>query len=458
MRNKVRVAIAGVGNCASALVQGTIYYGRIQARHFDHFRSNASQSSNIISSHDYNDHKKGNPSYEKVIKNNKNNDNSKSSSSSRGRNASRTKGVSKKSRDTSSSSSSKNFDHSSSDSNGSSSDSSSHASTTVPSPYAPGLIAYSLGGIEPADIEFVAAFDVVESKVGKDLADAIFASPNNTIKICDVDKTGVKVEKAEVMDGVGKHLNQRVKISSKSPTNVSQILKDSGSEILINYLPVGSRQATKYYVEQCLDAGVSFINAIPVFIASTPKWQKAFAEKNLTCAGDDVMSQLGVTVLHKTLVKLFVDRGVKIDETYQLNVGGDMDFYNMLDEERLEDKRISKTSAVAAMAPYEIPMRIGPSDFVGFLDNDKICYINMRGKYFGNVPIELDVKLKVVDAYNSAGVMIDAIRGTKIAIDRGTSGPLESVSGYCFKHPPVQMAYSDAINKFMQFIEGKRER
>jgi myo-inositol-1-phosphate synthase len=421
MRNKVKVAIAGVGNCASALVQGTIYYGRIQARHPDHFRSNASQSSNIISRHDYNDHKKGNSSYENVIKKNKNNehdiDNSKSSSSS-----------------------------------------SNHASTTTPSPYAPGLIAYSLGGIEPADIEFVAAFDVVESKVGKDLADAIFSSPNNTIKICDVDKTGVKVEKAEVMDGVGKHLNQRVKISNKSPTNVSQILKDSGSEILINYLPVGSRQATKYYVEQCLDAGVSFINAIPVFIASTPKWQKAFAEKNLTCAGDDVMSQLGATVLHKTLVKLFVDRGVKIDETYQLNVGGDMDFYNMLDEERLEDKRISKTSAVAAMAPYEIPMRIGPSDFVGFLDNDKICYINMRGKYFGNVPIELDVKLKVVDAYNSAGVMIDAIRGTKIAIDRGTSGPLESISGYCFKHPPVQMAYSDAINKFMQFIDGKRER
>jgi myo-inositol-1-phosphate synthase len=458
MRNKVRVAIAGVGNCASALVQGTIYYGRIQAHHPDHFRSNASQSSNIISRHDYNDHKKGNLSYEKVIRNNNDNDNdnSKSSSSGRGRNASRTKGVSKKSRDTSSSSS-KNFDHSSSDNSGGSSGSS-HAATTAPSPYAPGLIAYSLGGIEPADIEFVAAFDVVESKVGKDLADAIFASPNNTIKICDVDKTGIKVEKAEVMDGVGKHLNQRVKISSKSPTNVSQILKDSGSEILINYLPVGSRQATKYYVEQCLDAGVSFINAIPVFIASTPKWQKAFAEKNLTCAGDDVMSQLGATVLHKTLVKLFVDRGVKIDETYQLNVGGDMDFYNMLDEERLEDKRISKTSAVAAMAPYEIPMRIGPSDFVGFLDNDKICYINMRGKYFGNVPIELDVKLKVVDAYNSAGVMIDAIRGTKIAIDRGTNGPLESVSGYCFKHPPVQMSYSEAINKFMQFIEGKRER
>jgi myo-inositol-1-phosphate synthase len=203
---------------------------------------------------------------------------------------------------------------------------------------------------------------------------------------------------------------------------------------------------------------VCFINAIPVFIASTPKWQKTFAEKNISCAGDDVMSQLGATVLHKTLVKLFVDRGVRVDETYQLNVGGDMDFYNMLDEERLEDKRISKTSAVAAMAPYEIPMRIGPSDFVGFLHNDKVCYISMKGKYFGDVPLELDVKLKVVDAYNSAGVMIDAIRATKIAIDRGVSGSLDSVSAYCFKHPPIQMSYSEAKKNFMEFVEGKRER
>ncbi|MGB8159266.1 MAG: inositol-3-phosphate synthase [Nitrososphaeraceae archaeon] len=398
MSKKVRVAIAGVGNCASALVQGTSYYHRY---------------------HSSDDHKKGNENENE----NDNNNNNNNSSSTR------------------------------------SNISSSNDSTTDGSYLAPpGLIAYNLGGIEPSNIEFVAAFDVVESKVGRDLADAIFASPNNTIKISDVNKTGITVEKGEVLDGVGKHLNERVKISDKSPPNIAQILKDSGAEILINYLPVGSRQATKYYVEQCLDAGVSFINAIPVFIASTPKWQQAFAGKNLACAGDDVMSQLGATVLHKTLVKLFVDRGVKIDETYQLNVGGDMDFYNMLDEERLEDKRISKTSAVAAMVPYPIPMRIGPSDFVGFLDNDKICYINMRGKYFGNVPIELDVKLKVVDAYNSAGVMIDAIRGTKLAIDRGTSGPLESISAYCFKHPPVQMSYSDAKDRFMEFIEGKRER
>jgi myo-inositol-1-phosphate synthase len=321
-----------------------------------------------------------------------------------------------------------------------------------------GLIAYTLGDIRPGDIEFVAAFDVVESKVERDLADAIFASPNNTIKISDVPLTGIKVHKGKVLDGVGKRLNERVKISDNPAADVSKVLRESGAEILINYLPVGSKEATQYYVEQCLDADVSFINAIPVFIASTPKWQQAFADKNLLCAGDDVMSQLGATVLHKTLVKLFVDRGVKVDETYQLNVGGDMDFYNMLDEERLEDKRISKTSAVAAMAPYEVPMRIGPSDFVGFLANDKVCYINLRGKYFGRVPVEVDVKLKVVDAYNSAGVMIDAIRGTKIAIDRGITGQLDSVSAYCFKHPPVQKPYLEAKNSFMEFIEGKRER
>jgi len=371
---KVKVAIAGVGNCASALLQGISFYGNT-------YRTD-------------NDKKGNNQTIEGV----------------EGQN--------------------------------------------IPE----GLIAYTLGDIKPGDIEFVAAFDVVESKVGHDLADAIFASPNNTIKISNVPTTGIKVDKGKVLDGVGKRLNERVKISDKPVADVSKILKDNGAEILINYLPVGSRQATQYYVEQCLDAGVSFINAIPVFIASTPKWQQAFASKNLLCAGDDVMSQLGATVLHKTLVKLCVDRGVKVDETYQLNVGGDMDFYNMLDEERLEDKRISKTSAVAAMAPYEIPMRIGPSDFVGFLANDKVCYISLRGRYFGNVPVEVDVKLKVVDAYNSAGVMIDAIRGTKIAIDRGISGQLDSVSAYCFKHPPVQKPYLEAKNSFMEFIEGKRER
>jgi myo-inositol-1-phosphate synthase len=355
MRRKIRVAIAGVGNCASALVQGTSYYDTNKAD-----------------------------------------------------------GV--------------------------------------------GLTAYNLGGIEPGDIEYVAAFDVLNSKVGLDLSEAIFAEPNNTVKICEVDKKDVKVEKAEVLDGIGRHYSQKVTISDKPAVDVGKLLKDSKAEVLLNYLPVGSRRATQYYAENCLDAGVCFINAIPVFIASELKWQQMFEGKGLCCAGDDVMSQLGATVLHKTLVKLFIDRGVKIDDTYQLNVGGDMDFYNMLDEERLEDKRISKTSAVAIMAPYQIPMRIGPSDFVEFLQNDKICYISIKGKYFGNIPLELDLKLRVVDAYNSAGIMIDAIRGSKIAIERGISGSLESISAYCFKHPPLHMPYPQAKANFLDFIEGKRER
>jgi myo-inositol-1-phosphate synthase len=322
-----------------------------------------------------------------------------------------------------------------------------------------GLTAYNLGGLEPSDIEFVAAFDVNAKKVGKDLSEAIFEKPNNTVRIVkEMDKMDVKVQKGEVHDGIGRHLAQKIKIAEGPAVNVAQVLKDTGAEMLLNYLPVGSRRGTKYYAEACLDAGCAFVNAIPVFIASTPKWQQAFAGRGLACAGDDVMSQLGATVVHKTLVKLFVDRGVKVNETYQLNIGGDMDFYNMLDEERLEDKRVSKTSAVAAMVPYEIPMRIGPSDYVEFLDNDKVCYISLKGQYFGGIPVELDVKLKVVDAYNSAGVMIDAARCAKIAIDRGISGPLESISAYCFKHPPIQMPYSAAKANFLEFVDGKRER
>lgn len=321
-----------------------------------------------------------------------------------------------------------------------------------------GLTSFNVGGYEPSNVEFVAAFDVTDSKVGKDLSKAIFAEPNNTVKIANVDELDIIVEKGEVLDGLGKHYHERVRVSDKPSANVAKVLRDTGTEILLNYLPVGSRQATRYYAEACLDADCAFINAIPVFIASNAKWQQAFQDRGLPCAGDDVMSQLGATVVHKTLVKLFVDRGVKVDQTYQLNIGGDMDFYNMLDEERLEDKRVSKTSAVAAMAPYEIPMRIGPSDFVRFLENDKVCYISMKGRYFGNIPVELDVKLRVVDAYNSAGVMIDAVRATKIALDRGISGPLESISAYCFKHPPVHLPYSVAKSNFLEFVEGKRER
>ncbi|HKI07501.1 MAG TPA: inositol-3-phosphate synthase [Nitrososphaeraceae archaeon] len=321
-----------------------------------------------------------------------------------------------------------------------------------------GLTAYSLGGFEPGDIEFVAAFDVADSKVNRDLSEAVFASPNNTPKISNVDNLDVKVKRAEVFDGIGRHLGEKVTVSDEPPVDIAEVLKDSSADILLNYLPVGSREATKYYAEKCLEAEVGFINAIPVFIASAPKWQQAFQSRNIACAGDDVMSQLGATVVHKTLVKLFVDRGIKVDETYQLNIGGDMDFYNMLDEERLEDKRISKTSAIEAMAPYQVPMRIGPSDFVSFLRNDKVCYVYLKGRSFGNIPIELDLKLRVVDGFNSAGVMIDAIRGVKLAIDRGVAGPLASISAYCFKHPPVQMAYSRAKENFIEFVNGTRER
>jgi len=320
-----------------------------------------------------------------------------------------------------------------------------------------GLTAYNLGGYEPGDIEVVAAFDVADTKVGKDVSEAIYAKPNNTITIAEVPHMGVTVQKGPTFDGLGRHLSQIVTNSSEPDVNVKKVLQDTGAEMLVNYLPVGSTNAVRHYASQALEAGIGFLNAIPVFIASEPKWQQAYADKKIPLAGDDVMSQLGATVVHKTLVKLFVDRGVQIDGTYQLNIGGDMDFYNMLDEERLEDKRISKTSAVKAMADYDIPMRIGPSDYVDFIDNEKICYINLEGKYFGKIPVKLDLKLKVIDAYNSAGIMIDAIRGLKIALDRKLSGPMTSISSYCFKHPPIQMPYAEAKKAFAEFVEGKRD-
>lgn len=319
-----------------------------------------------------------------------------------------------------------------------------------------GLTAYNIGGFEPGDIEVVAAFDVADTKVGKDVSEAIYAKPNNTITVAEVPHMGITVQKGPTLDGLGRHLSRIVTNSSEPDVNVKKVLQDSGAEMLVNYLPVGSTNAVRFYATQALEAGIGFLNAIPVFIASEPKWQQAFADKKIPLAGDDVMSQLGATVVHKTLVKLFVDRGVQIDGTYQLNIGGDMDFYNMLDEERLEDKRISKTSAVKAMADYDIPMRIGPSDYVEFIDNEKICYINLEGKYFGKIPVKLDLKLKVIDAYNSAGIMIDAIRGLKIALERKLYGPMTSISSYCFKHPPIQMPYTEAKKAFTEFVEGKR--
>jgi myo-inositol-1-phosphate synthase len=273
-----------------------------------------------------------------------------------------------------------------------------------------------------------------------------------------VPKLGVKVKKGPVLDGIGRYLKDVVPVANQRPENVVEELEKSGAEILVNYLPVGSTAASHQYAEAALDAGVAFINAIPVFIASNKEWARRFDKAKLPVAGDDVMSQMGATVIHKTLVKLAVDRGVKLDETYQLNIGGDTDFLNMLEEHRLRDKRESKTSAVRAMSPYEVPTRIGPSDYVPFLGNDKVCYIWLKGRYFGGTVVKVDLKLHVVDAYDSGGVMVDAIRGAKVALDRGVRGQLVSISAFCFKHPPVQMPYPAAKAAFEEFISGKRKR
>jgi myo-inositol-1-phosphate synthase len=321
-----------------------------------------------------------------------------------------------------------------------------------------GLTYWDVGGYKPEDIEFVAAFDVNSKKVGKDLADAIFQPPNNTPRIADVPRSGVTVMRGPVLDGIGRYLKDVVPVADAPERDVVEELGKSGADILVNYLPVGSTRATQRYAEAALEAGVGFVNAIPVFVASDPAWASRFEKAKVPVAGDDVMSQVGATVLHKTLVKMAVDRGVKVDETYQLNIGGDTDFLNMLEESRLRDKRESKTSAVRAMSPYEVPTRIGPSDYVPFLDNDKVCYIWLKGRYFGGTVVKVDVKLHVVDAYDSGGVMVDAIRGTKLALDRGIGGQLVSVSGFCFKHPPVQMPYPAAKSAFEDFISGKLER
>ena len=321
-----------------------------------------------------------------------------------------------------------------------------------------GLTYWDVGGYTPKDVQIVAAFDVNAKKVGKDLSQAIFQPPNNTVKIIDVPGMDVKVKKGPLHDGIGRYLKDVVPVSAQPDQDVVQELKDSGADVLVNYLPVGSTVATAAYAESAIKAGVAFVNAIPVFIASTKEWAGRFADAGLPVAGDDVMSQVGATVLHKTLVKMAIDRGVKVDETYQLNIGGDTDFLNMLEESRLKDKRESKTSAVRAMSPYEVPTRIGPSDYVPFLDNDKVCYIWLKGRYFGGSIVKIDVKLHVVDAYDSGGVMVDAIRGTKLALDRGISGELESLSAFCFKHPPTQMPYPAAKAAFEEFTAGKRAR
>jgi myo-inositol-1-phosphate synthase len=321
-----------------------------------------------------------------------------------------------------------------------------------------GLSFPELGGYKPSDIEFVAAFDVNKNKVGKDLGEAIFAPPNNTLKIIEPRKLGVEVMRAPILDGLGKYLQQMIPLDDGKPVDVSEVLKRCSADILINYVPVGSEKAARFYAEQALNARVAFINAMPTFIASDPSWEKRFCESKVPIVGDDVMSQLGATVLHKTLAKLLVERGVKIKNTYQLNVGGDADFANMLEESRLRTKRISKTSAVQAMIPYDVPTRIGPSDFIDFLENRKYAYIMLEGVYFGGAPIRIELKLEVWDAFNSAGVIVDAIRVAKIAKDRGLGGAIISACAWTMKHPPVQMSYEEAKKALLEFVEGKRER
>jgi myo-inositol-1-phosphate synthase len=325
--------------------------------------------------------------------------------------------------------------------------------------FVPGLLHVKFGAYHVSDIEFVAAFDVDERKIGKDLSEAIFTPPNNTRHFSDVPKLGVEVMRAPILDGIGKYLKDVIKVNpSSKPVNVAEVLKNVNADVLINYVPVGSENAARWYAQQSLEAGTAFANAMPVFIASDPKWQKKFKHKGLPIAGDDVQSQIGSTVLHKTLVRLLVNRGVKVLRTYQLNFGGDTDFLNMLERERLKSKEISKTSAVTSMVPYKFDVKIGPSDYVPFLKNKKIAYIMIEGLYFGDTPVTIDVKLDVWDAPNSAGVMIDVVRAIKIAKDRGIGGPLTSISAYAFKHPPIHAPADQAIKWVEDFIRGKRKR
>jgi myo-inositol-1-phosphate synthase len=325
--------------------------------------------------------------------------------------------------------------------------------------FVPGLLHAKFGDYHVSDIKFVAAFDIDSRKVSKDLSEAIFTKPNNTRVFCKVPKIGVTVTRGDTLDGLGKFLRPVVPVDlEQNPADVAEVLRKTRAQVLLNYLPVGSEKATQWYAEQAIEAGCAFVNCMPVFIASDPVWQKKFEDAKLPVAGDDVMSQIGATVLHKTLLKLLVDRGVLIENSYQLNIGGDTDFLNMLEEKRLKSKRVSKTSAVQALVPYKIPLRIGPSDYVDFLENKKICYIQVDGKYFGDTPVKIDVKLDVFDSPNSAGIVIDALRAAKIALDRRVAGPLTSISAYAFKHPPIQAPYEDAKTWVDEFVEGKRER
>ncbi len=322
----------------------------------------------------------------------------------------------------------------------------------------PGLMHVKLGDYHIRDVEFVAAFDIDREKVGKDVSEAIFSGQNNTIKFMDVPHMGVTVDRGMTHDGLGKYLSQVIEKAPGPTADIVGILRDRQVDVMVSYLPVGSEEATKWYAEQALAAGVGFVNAIPVFIGREPYWQRRFAEKGLPIIGDDIKSQVGATISHRVLTRLFMDRGVRLDRTYQLNFGGNTDFMNMLERERLESKKISKTNAVTSMLDYEMApgdVHVGPSDYVPWLKDRKYCYIVMEGTTFGDVPLKAELKLEVWDSPNSAGVIIDAVRCLKIGLDRGLKGTLVAPSSYFMKSPPLQLHDDVARERVEAFIRGE---
>jgi myo-inositol-1-phosphate synthase len=325
----------------------------------------------------------------------------------------------------------------------------------------PGLMHVNLGGYHISDIKFVAAIDIDKNKVGKDLSEAIYAPPNNTYKFCDVPLSGVKVSRGMTHDGLGKYLSQVIQKAPPPTVDIVKLLKETKTDVVLNYLPVGSEMATKWYVEQVLQAGCAFVNCIPVFIASRQDWSDRFADHGLPVIGDDVKSQVGATIVHRVLTKLFVDRGVKLEKTYQLNFGGNTDFMNMLERERLESKKISKTGSVTSQLPYKLDpdnIHVGPSDYVPFLLDRKYCHIRMEGRTFGDVPLLVETKLEVWDSPNSAGVVIDALRCCKIALDRGLKGALTGPSSYFMKTPMIQYSDEQARLNVEEFIAANGEK
>ena len=331
-----------------------------------------------------------------------------------------------------------------------------------PTQKVPGLMHVQFGPYHVRDIQFVAAFDVDAKKVGRDLSEAISASQNNTIKICDVPPQDVIVQRGHTLDGLGKYYRETIEESDEEPVDVVATLREAAVDVLICYLPVGSEHAAKFYAQCAIDAGVAFVNALPVFIAGTPEWAAKFEEAGVPIVGDDIKSQVGATITHRVLAKLFEDRGVELQRTMQLNVGGNMDFLNMLERDRLESKKISKTQAVTSQIPDrdlgKRNVHIGPSDYVAWLDDRKWAYVRLEGKAFGDVPLNLEYKLEVWDSPNSAGVIIDALRCAKIAQDRGIGGPILSASSYFMKSPPVQYFDDDARDAVQKFIDGSVAR